>query len=365
MKIKKLIQTLPAFVMLTSMGVLANNGYVNFPYPTVISATPSANTQTLSSTEYWEVVRGDELKTGVAISFSGNKSVVLLSPQYSHDMNGQKRAPAVAENAIELHTLQGKASLSATYNRDEMSGYGFAPGSAAVQANKLAGQNATLRLNQKISDDDLYLLHVKESDSPYQLHVESNVMVQEEAALVLHADLTGAKNIKPKLAIQVSAPDGQSIPYHFTNDKLAFDAPLEHVGAREGMYNVVVHSHSMVNGLEVKRSVRLPFVHQRESASVNTYSISEQTAKHVTANVSLNVSQEGRYGVVATLMGYREGKQIALATSEAAQDFSTSETLPIRFTLPKGATGPYQVNILELKDQTRLQRFVQNELVTQ
>ncbi|WMN61635.1 hypothetical protein NI389_17625 (plasmid) [Pseudoalteromonas xiamenensis] len=364
MKIKKLLQALPVFGALTSIGVLANNGYVNFPYPTVISANPSTHTQTLSSTEYWEVVRGDELKKGVPISFTSNKSVVLLSPQHSRDMSRLKRAPAVEENAIELRTLQGKATLSATYNRDEMSGYGFAPGSAAVQANKLAGQNATLRLNQKISDDDLYLLHVKESDSPYQLNVESDVLVGEEAQLALRADVTGVKNIKSKLTIQVNAPDGQSIAHHFTNDKVAFDTPLEHIGARAGLYNVVVHSHTTVDGVDVKRSIRLPFVHQLESASIDAFALTEQTSKYVDAEVSVNVLQKGRYGVVATLMGYRDDKQIALATSEAAQDFSTSDTLPIRFTLPNGAKGPYQVNILELKDQTRLQRFVQKDLET-
>ncbi|MFC3034072.1 DUF4785 domain-containing protein [Pseudoalteromonas fenneropenaei] len=358
---KKIISTLlPVVLALTTGQTQAIENYVSYQYPSAHAAITEAPSQSLSSSEYWQVVSGKELRLGVEMAFSSSKSVVLLSPR-AELKNGQLyRAPAVKEGAIRLYTHGQEQKLTTSYDRDEMAGYGFAPGSAAVQANQLKGKQATLRLTQLIEDSDSYLLHVKESDSPYQLTVNANNVMAAQGRLPIQAEFAGKKLAVSELQAMMRAPNGDAVAVSTQSDGIHLDAPLTYIGARQGLYNLELHSTQSVDGLQVKRSIRVPFVNQQQTANVVKHTLEVTSPSRVSAKVKLEVKEEGRYGVTATLFGLYQGKFAALATTEAAQDFTQSDTLPLEFVLPKGATGPFKLSILELKDQTRLQRFVVN-----
>lgn len=360
MNINRLLLSLALIVPLVSAETATNDNYVNFTYPNNSLSSTASTDQTLSSTEYWEVVRGAALKSGVAISFTSNKSVILLSPQATLRQGTKSISPAINSNSIALFTPTGGHELSTTYNSDEMNGYGFFPGSAAVQANQLAGITATLRLTQDMHDEDVYLLHVKESYSPYPLVISSNTVVDENVKLQLSADFAGSKQALNDLNLRVFSPDGELIEHTTVDNELVFAQPLKQIGIREGLHNVIIHSKVQIDGLTIKRSLRVPFVNQVNTASVSHYQLTEQSGLDLGVDVALDIFQSGRYSVSATVLGKVNGVYQTLATSEAAKDFTHSGVLPIHFTLPKRAEGPFQIKLLELKDQTRLQRFVLN-----
>jgi hypothetical protein len=340
--------------------VQAAENYVSYQHPKAIEAMTLLPAQPLSSNEYWHVVSGEALRQGVDMTFTSDKSVVLLSPRTEFKYGQLHQAQAIEHGAIRLYTDGHEATLKMTYDSDEMAGYGFVPGSSAVQANQLKGKQATLRLTQLIDDNDSYLLHVKETDSPYQLTIDANNVVAGNEGLKLQAQFADKTVPVTELNVSMRAPDGEIIAVTKHTGLIQPTSPLTYVGARQGLYAVEMHSEQNIDGLLVKRSIRVPFVNQHQTARILDQSLTLESPTLATASVQLEVEEAGRYGVTATVFGYLDGKLTALATSEAAQDFVQSDILPLSFKLPKGAKGPFKLTVLELKDQTRLQRFPVN-----
>ncbi|CCQ10457.1 hypothetical protein PALB_13240 [Pseudoalteromonas luteoviolacea B = ATCC 29581] len=355
-----LFKALSVALALMTTAVIANTNYVNFQYPNAIDAATDNTLQSLSSTEYWQVVSGKTLREGINLAFSSEKSVILLSPRALLKQGQPYRAPAIEERAIRLFTQSGEKHLETSYNRDEMTGYGFAPGSAAVQANQLKNQQATLKINQPIGDDDTYLLHVKESHSPYTLAVNAPNIVDAQQGLTLETTIAGIAQSLPQMAMLLRSPQGELVAFEVQQNKIEFKNELTTLGAHQGLYSLELHAEHNVDGLIIKRSIRVPFVHQQSTARLTNQSLESVSKTHLSANIDITVDESGRYGVLASVFGSLNGQYQALATSEAAMDFTHSGELNITFALPPGAKGPYELKVLELKDHTRLQRFAQH-----
>lgn len=325
---------------------------VEYIWPQVMTdAVLIAPEQQVQSDEYWQTISGAELNRGVKVYVTGD-ALVRLAPKVHY----QSGAPQVATdlNVDELSFTQADgndAQISLLAAQEQMRIAGFSDGSVAMKVANQTTQPLFLRSAGGVSSDAEYLLHVKEKGSPYQLSfILPSHHNNGQSTLNVEANLNQQNLLALTTRVNVIAPSGELIAASFNNDKVIMDSAPTEYGARNGLYQVELHTLGNVGGKLVKRSAKLPFINIAKTAEIVDFSISDAVY------INLNVAESGRYNLLATLQGTnKQGQKVRLQTAEVAEfhEHRTNVTMP--FELEKFRDfSDFELVDIKLTDQSRL-----------
>ncbi len=326
-----------------------------YKWKDVQSASQEQTEVNKHSNEYWQTLSGKELKEGVEVALTSDENLIRIAPKSKYE-NGQVfKAKNLEIEDIKLLNKESRKALKMIQkaNQKQMKDAGFDDGSVAVNG-VTSGENAILKTDQALNDNDKYLVHVKEKSSKHILSVK-NKFKKNKNSNDLPFELTlGNKKIgKNDVALILHSPNGEQIELSYDGKSIQFDQPLEAVGAINGFYEVEALVSTKVKGKTVKRSVKVPFTNIVESANIGTPKLK---SKANSAMVSLPIEAQlpGRYAVKATLAKMVKGKLTAMETIEVAKDIDYSDELELPFSATSLNKGKYRLINIEVTDQTRM-----------
>ena len=273
------------------------------------------------------------------------------------DSGANYKSMGIDLGELELTDSSAKKSytVSQMASQEEMKLAGFEDGSVAIQA-KTQGRNAILKSTQNLADDDLYLIHVKEKNSPVTLAIESGFKKQVGTS-TLPMDLSfGSQtaNIKASdVSLKLYSPVDETVNVSFSNNAVQFDQDLQQVGAINGYYEIEATVLAEVEGKLVKRTTKVPFANVRQTASLGTASIAI-SGNQVVANIPVTAELPGRYAVKATLAVEENGELKPINTIEVAKEMEYSGSLALPFKSLINANGKFHLINIEVTDQTRM-----------
>lgn len=325
---------------------------VTYIWATVDSTSSHiSQSQQVQSDEYWQTVTGAELNKGFPL-YVGSDALVRLAPMASYQSGARQISPAVNMDSISLSASAGsQPTVSLLADQEAMQTAGFDDGSVAVKVANHSDKPLTMRSESQIPGDAEYLLHVKEKSSTglLQFAMPSQLDSQQQA-ITINANL-GAKAIIPMTTqVSIITPAGEHIAAQLQHNKVTFDQQLSEYGARQGLYQVQIHTLGNVNGKLIKRSAKLPFALTAKTAAIEKVTVSDKLW------VSLDVLESGRYNLTATLQGIdKNGKAHSLQTADVAEYFEQSRAMALPFELQNFSQyDRFELVNVKLTDQSRL-----------
>lgn len=325
---------------------------VEYIWPQVMTdADLFASEQQVQSDEYWQTISGAELNRGVKVYVTGD-ALVRLAPKVHYQSGAPQVAPDLNVDELSFTQTDGNdVQISLLAAQEQMRSAGFSDGSVAMKVANLTNQPLLLRSNGAATSNAEYLLHVKEKDSPYQLSFKlPSHHNNGQNTLNVEANLNQQNLLALTTKVNVIAPSGELIAASFNNDKVVMNSAPTEYGARNGLYQVELHTLGNVGGKLVKRSAKLPFINIARTAEIVDSSVADAVY------VNLNVAEAGRYNLLATLQGTnKQGQKVRLQTAEVAEfhDYRAKVTMP--FELEKfGDFSDFELVDVKLTDQSRL-----------
>ncbi|TMP86072.1 hypothetical protein CWC05_15870 [Pseudoalteromonas ruthenica] len=355
--------TLSALAMMTS-AAMANEQTI-YQWPNVYQGDNTSLQQlTKSSHEYWQTVSGRELKQGVAVHVTQADHLIRVAPKARFDSGTVIKPQQLQMDKLQLRDAKTDATLAlkSIAAQQQMHQAGFKDGSVAIQLKNVSAQGKPmLQSTQPLGDDDQYLVHVVEKDSPYALKAHADFRVDEQQrSLAMDLSIAqqgNASKAANNVSLRVHSPVNEQLSARYANGKVIFSQPLQHVGAAQGFYEIEADTTVNINGQQVKRTIKLPFVYSKDTITMKTAKVSALGNNRFQASVPVNVSDEGRYAIRATLQGMVAGKATKLATVEVAKAIKGVDTFTLPFDVATAATGPFKLVDIELSDHTRMLKF--------
>ncbi|MCW8092321.1 DUF4785 domain-containing protein [Alteromonas sp. ASW11-130] len=355
-----------------SLAVTANTptrgDYVSYsfaitPTETLLNADQPAME---SSKSFWKEVTGKELKQGVAIQNNGASPLVLLSHHAT-----TKAAPPIDVKQLHLEGEHGQPVASKMVSEDALRETGFFARSAAVTvADANSDEPLTLQSTQVFADDQLFVMTVKDKNSPVSLDVFAPYQRiksgQSHLANVSLSLFSRRKLVLDKQNADVKAilhaPDGERIPLNLkkgSHEVLVMSPTLKNVlSPREGLYDIEVILNADVGGQRLQRNAKVAVAMSTKTGKLNSYSLLED--EPATASISFMAFKPGRFEVRAVLYGHnKEGRRVAIMEGHAAQDVNSGKSdIRLPFNLSKvqnkAIVGPYEIGNVRLYDQGQL-----------
>ncbi len=342
--------------------------YVSYSFPITPTTHISEVDQPaqVSSKSYWKTVTGKQLKSGVDLQNSGAQPLVLLSHH-----SGSQPSQSIDVKQLSLNGEQGSPVPIKVVSEDALGETGFFARSAAIMSkNAKSNERLTLQTTQSFDDDQLFVMTVKDKNSPLSLNVvapHQNLKAnQSHIARVSLNDFSGKKlklsQNKPDIEVILHAPDGKRVPLKIKQGQQDFTILTPQLDnkapPRDGLYDVEVLLKTTVNGKTFQRNAKVAVAMAQNTAQLEDFELLEETVP--TANVTVNAFQPGRYEVRAVLYGTSsKGDKIAIMEGHAAQSVNAGqEQIPIPFDLNKLSdqtiAGPYQIGNVRLYDQGQL-----------
>ncbi|GAA0294678.1 hypothetical protein GCM10009128_11590 [Psychrosphaera haliotis] len=308
-----------------------------------------------SSDEYWQTVSGKELKKGVSVYLTTNDNLIRVAPKATYD-NGQVfKAAGVEIQDLELldSTSKIKYDLSPTATQSQMKLAGFDDGSVAIKG-LTNGQNAILKTRQPLADHELYLIHVKEKNTPHVLNIKSGFKkLNNDNRLSFNLDMPSGTIASQDVSLSLISPVSEQVDVSLSNGGVEFSQPLEQLGAINGFYELDALVLADINGKKVMRSVKVPFTNVKETASLGQPRF-KQAAGRVLVDMPIEADMPGRYAVKATL-ATRDGDTVTkLATIEVAAHIDSYADLSLPFNVNLVGAKKVFLTDVEVTDQTRM-----------
>lgn len=319
------------------------------------NAAKPNSTLTKSSNEYWQTYTGKELKQGVELALSDKEQLIRVAPKARYEQGQVFKPKGLELKQLKLLDKQTKKELKLQRKADQqqMRDAGFDDGSVAL-ASLDVSNNPILKTDQALNDNDKYLVHVKEKKSKFVLKAKNQLRKSHKSdSLKFELDLNGKKPNKKQVKLVLHSPSNESVNVALVNDKVVFDQPLETIGAINGFYEIEALVTMDVSGEPLKRSIKMPFSNEIETASIGTETYRVKN-RNVHVEVPVSVEMPGRYALKATLAMVKNGKVNRLATVEVAKQIEHADTLMLPFNVMSRSKGQFTLVDVELTDQTRM-----------
>ncbi|CAM4314646.1 DUF4785 domain-containing protein [Pseudoalteromonas ostreae] len=359
--IKKLTKLCVA-MMLVSTAANAN-GQTVYQFPQVQSA-PVSQLQTLEkdSVEYWQHVSGKELKHGVPVFVNQADNFIRIAPKARFDSGEVFKPHGLQLDKLSVRDANFKQLPMQAAAREQMQNAGFSDGSIGLKLGQVNG-NAMIKTRQALNDNDTYLVHVIEKGSRNALHAKSQFKLKQHQQRLNMQLSMGQKRFKDNdVQLTLFAPDGEQLDVGYENGEAVFTYPLETIGAAKGYYELEANVKTKINGLIVKRSIKMPFVHSAQTITMDTAKIAYLGNSQYQAEVPVQVTDSGRFAIRATLTGKgSKGERVKLATVEVAKQIDNQAQFMMPFSVAKTAKAPFELIDIELTDQTRMLKFAQGQ----
>jgi hypothetical protein len=303
------------------------------------------------SREYWQVVDGDELQSGVILKTSAPGAVIRIS---SARGSAPLHANAVAMNgngkAARLERAADAAALQAA-------GMDVDAGTTVV---KLAKENGAGTYSLRAAEArGRYVVHVFEpqSDVVLKAHADRQHVLGGDTITVAMDVARGARSLPAQAEALLVAPDGSSRPIAVARDKsgrLTARAKLPvQASPAPGLWELQLFA----TGDGVSRDARTAF-----GVSAPTARLAGEVgvdASRLRFDIPMESAAPGRYEVRGTLYATAsDGTMAPVAQAHSAAWFERGKgTLALAFDraqVPSGYGAPYELRQLELNDQSRL-----------
>lgn len=325
--------------------------------------------QRLSSNEYWQLIKGSELRKGIRLQTSGAEALVRLSRQSnSRQAIDTQKLEVLTEQAGRLNT-SSDSRIERLYSEEQLASTELFQRNAGFKLKKSDGQAAlVLRSAQKLQDDELILVNVKEKNSPLILTVETpRKIVRAGESIQLHAQLNnnGKQLSDVRYSAKALTPSGKSIPVLVgKNGQITVtekqSALLGQELERGELLDIELSAVSQEKGAEVQRNTRISVALSQPTARLmRTFDLTLNDKKNQ-ALFDIEVGSAGRYQISAVIYGTdKTGNAQPVMHSQSAQWLEAGQrnlSLPIDTSLLKasGLNAPFQIKDLQLFDQTRL-----------
>lgn len=324
---------------------------VEYIWPAVMQkARLISERQEAYSNEYWQTITGEQINRGVPVYVSGD-ALIRLAPKARYSSGARQVSPGIELNDLSIKQADGSmVKLNLIAGQEEMKSAGFSDGSVAVKVSSTSNRPLQIQSQNKLAANSEYLLHVKEKNSPYQLKLAMPSHFDGETNLAINASLHNQKLVPLTTQIKLLAPSGEELDAQLRDNRVTFSQPLTEFGAKNGLYQLELHTTGNADGKLVKRSVKLPFINVAKTASLGEVQIDKQIA------LDINVFDAGRYNVSATLQGVdSQGNLQRLQTADVAETLSQDKQLVLPFDLSKFSHFKnFSLVDVKLTDQSRL-----------
>ncbi|MDA8621420.1 hypothetical protein N9L48_02135 [Psychrosphaera sp.] len=326
-----------------------------YQWSTVQASSKAQQFVEKSSDEYWQTVSGKELKKGVSVYLTTNDNLIRVAPKASYENGEVYKAAGIEIEDLELLDTSSKIkyNVSATASQSQMKLAGFDDGSVAIKG-LTNGQNAILKSRQPLADNGLYLIHVKEKNTPHVLNIKSGFKkINEEASLPFNLNMPSGTITSKDVSLSLISPVAEQVEVSLTSNGVEFSQPLEQLGAINGFYELDALVLADVNGKKVMRSIKVPFTNVKETASLGQPRFKQEVGR-VIVDMPIEADLPGRYAVKATLAS-KEGDIITkLATIEVAAHIDNYAKLSLPFDVSLVGTKKITLTDVEVTDQTRM-----------
>ncbi|MCD9027607.1 DUF4785 family protein [Luteimonas sp. BDR2-5] len=345
---------------------------VHFAWPLAADAGPieAPAPYTAVSREHWRDADGAELARGLAIETTAPGALVLISPV------GRDSRPVERDG---LHILRGgqvlkadaaTATLAPQAALEAVTGTRFAPGALGF---RLAPDLGSGRFDLQVAGArGRYVVHVREPDSPFALHVDSpapGYLAGDRVRLLAALDSGGRPASLHEVGGMLVAPDGREFPLRAvrTHAGVALDAALpREASAVPGLWEAHVLAVADAGGSEVLRDAKVAFEVTAPTARLaGAHAARSDADGRLTFELPVEVGSPGRYEARAVLYGTSHaGDLVPVAVGHAADwlDPGTGRlTLVFPAAVLAGAQAPFELRQLALHDQGRMGRLEYRE----
>lgn len=364
---KKQLLTLGLSVMsvMASAQVLntqSSNDYLTFSFPVEQTLTVSNDKgYNALSNEYFMRVTGAQLNQGITVNTTQSEVALLIS-------RGSSETAALDTGLLQLRHPDNAAQslVTSRVSAEQLSQVSLFSNTVALKTAAAAPAGALkLSTQQALSNDDKYLVQIKEKNSPYELSVSipTQTYTEGERVIARGAMLSNGKAFKAaKASATLIAPNGDvsevnvrvnGTDINFTAaDQSNIQSPIN------GMYELHVESAGEQNGLAVQRNAKVAFALSRDTATLRGASI--KNANGLSADVKFVAKEASRFEVRGVLYGTNsKGRLVPVMETHAAQNTNAgAETINLAFDaaiLKKaGVKAPYELRDVRLFDQKQL-----------
>ena len=350
---------LAAAIAAISSHVALANDEVSYQYPMPQSQASTQSTQTLHSDEYWQTVSGKELREGIALDLGSQSPLIRVSAKARFDNGQVLKGRKLELSALQLVSEEDNTPLAIAdmqlIAQQDMARAGFEDDSIALKPKGLKkGVKFRIRSQQALNDDDAYLIHVKEKDAGQTLSWTGERRLKGKQLAISSMTLNGLPVNPTTAKYELVGPNDKRVGLKPSKHALTFDDELEYVGARNGLYQVVMTVERGKGANKVKRSMKVPFVNFKQTAEIVERKIQRASSDQVDASVTLNAVEPGRYSVKATLVEIDRRKGfVPLATVETAKTIDGTETLTLPFKVNSNGRR-FVLQDVVVKDLTRM-----------
>lgn len=371
MKIKLIISTLIACsVAALSQTIQAEtkNDFAHFSFPLSAEADiqPMHQASAANSDEYWFQVTGEELNKGVEISSTQVGSFITITR--GKTAKGLNPAAKLDKALIKLvsRKLPNKSVIGQLVSQSQLAKTGVFDRTVAIKtSNKDSKGLLVLSTSQALNSDDMYMVSVKEKNSPYRLKLSmssqsygENTSVKATANLVSNGLTVTADEVNATLI----APDGQQSAINFTANKKGelafnFNQPQNSIAPINGLYEILVKANGKDKGLSIKRNAKLALAFTKDTARLVGQSLDANATRAI---LKVDVTTESRFEVRAILYGTDlNGKSTPVMETHAAQTLKNGLN---QLALPFNAeilaqsqvSAPFELRNVRLFDQKQL-----------
>lgn len=364
---KKQLLTLGLSVMsvMASAQVLdtkSANDYLTFSFPVeqALSVSSASGYNALSN-EYLMRVTGAQLNQGITVNTTQSEVAVLIS-------RGTTETEALDTGLLQLRHPDNAAQslVSSRVSSEQLAQVSLFSNTVALKTASAAPAGALqLSTPQVLSNDDKYLVQVKEKNSPYELSVSipTQSYTEGERVIARGAMLSNGEAFKSaNTSAKLVAPNGDvsKVNVRVNGTDIDFTAvnPANIVSPINGMYELHVESAGEQDGLNVKRNAKVAFALSRATATLSGAAIKQ--SKGLSADVRLVAKEASRFEVRGVLYGTNsKGRLVPVMETHAAQNTNAgTETINLAFDaaiLKKaGVNAPYELRDVRLFDQKQL-----------
>jgi len=366
-----------------------NNDYVSFNLPLQQDYNHSNDMKTVeaSSDEYWVKVTGAQLNQGFSVFTSQPQSLIRITrginskliSDSTYDPLKKRKKPKSRYLAKELDTslltlvdskqINGIESIVA---HNQLAATGVFENTLALKTSSSISGKLLLKTTQPLTDEDLYIVSVKEKNSGNQLSIELPKQSFLNGQTIHAIARMTAEGILQKSYVRqayIEGPNGTKSPLSVTissNGELKANIPLQSQVQPpiKGLYEIQLQTEASISGETVLRNVSLAFALSKPTARLLPISRSSTVNNSLVQNFEPHIhfvtTSSSRYEVRAELYGTdAKGDLIPVMESHAAQTFQPGkQQIKLQFDqnliTNKGVSAPFELRNIRLIDQKQL-----------
>ncbi len=346
--------------------ILPTNDFVHFSFPLKADSEPQSVHQesNISSDEYWFQTSGKALNNGVLIN--STQAGALIRVTQGHGSKGKQLAPDLDTSLLKLNSTKGtkQSVIDKVISKKLMEETDVFDNTLVIKTKSNVGA-LMLKTSQALNDDDLYMISVKEQNSPYRLQftMDAQSYSENKNATATIQLVNGEQKLSTnKVTATLIAPDGQRSPVNFTAGKqgqvkLNLLRPKNVIAPINGLYEVLVEASGQENGLTIQRNAKLALTFTKDTARLAKVTLDNQASN---AELSIVAKEGSRFEARAILYGTNyDGKLVPVMETHAAQSFNPGiNLLRLPFDtkiLNEAQVGaPFELRNVRLFDQKQL-----------